>query len=111
MAETKSKQAEQTQTTETPETETPGAETSNYQADRDAILEATQQFVRSVLRAGIHMAIAPVNLLPPEPREHFISAGREFTRGLTTLAHELADDFEKMVVEVKEEVKEDEVTE
>lgn len=98
MAETKKKQEEQTQTTETPGTETPG-----YQADRDELLEASQQFFRSLFRAGVHLALAPVNMLPPEPRDHFKAAGREFTRGLATLAHELADDFEKIVEEEKED--------
>jgi hypothetical protein len=48
-----------------------------------------------------------VNMLPEEPREHFVSAGREFTRGLATLAHELADNFDKIVDEVKEDAGKD----
>jgi hypothetical protein len=41
-------------------------------------------------------------MLPQEPREHFVTAGREFTRGLAALAQELAGVFDKMVEEVKE---------
>jgi hypothetical protein len=45
-----------------------------------------------------------VSRLPEEPREHFVSAGREFIRGLATFAHELADNFDKIVDEVKQDV-------
>jgi hypothetical protein len=54
---------------------------------------------------GVHLALAPVYLLPEEPREHFVRAGREFTRGFTTLAHELADDVDKIVDEVETDLK------
>ena len=48
--------------------------------------------------------MAPVYMLPEEPRDHFVTAGRVITRGLATLAHELADDFEKAVDQMREEV-------
>jgi hypothetical protein len=70
-------------------------------------MQASQQFLRTLFRAGVHLAMSPVNMLPPEPREHFLSAGREFTRGLATLAHEIADDFDKFVDEVREEEERD----
>ena len=97
-------QAEQTQTTETPGTQTP---TSDEKTDRDELKEASQQFFRTLFRAGVHLAMTPVSMLPEEPREHFVSAGREFTRGLATLAHELADDFDKIVDEAKADVEKD----
>jgi hypothetical protein len=92
-------QAEQTQTTQTPSTQT---STPGEQSDRDELKEASQQFFRALFRAGVQLAITPVSLLPEEPREHFVSAGREFTRGLATLAHELANNFDKVVDEVNE---------
>jgi hypothetical protein len=92
MADTPKMQAEQTETTETPGTETP---TPDKKSDRDELKEASQQFFRTLFRTGVHLAMTPVYMLPEEPREHFVSAGREFTRGLATLARELADDFEK----------------
>jgi hypothetical protein len=98
-------QAEQTQTTETPGTQPP---TPDEKTDRDELREASQQFVRTLLRAGVHLAMTPVSMLPEESREHFVSAGREFTRGLATFAHELADNFDKIVDEVKEDVGKDE---
>ena len=105
MADTTKTQAEQAQTTETPATETP---TPDEKSDRDELREASQQFFRTLFRAGVHLAMTPVHMLPEEPREHFVSAGREFTRGLATFAHELADNFDKIVDEVKEDVKKDE---
>jgi len=47
--------------------------------------------------------LAPVYAMPEEPREHFFSAGREFTRGLSTLAQEIAEDFDKLVKRDEEE--------
>ena len=105
MVDTTNKQAEQTQTTETPGTETP---TPEEKSDRDELKEASQQLFRTLFQAGINLAKTPVNMLPEESREHFVSAGREFTRGLATFAHELADNFEKIVDEGKEDVRKDE---
>ena len=100
MVDTTNTQAEQTQTTEMPGTETP---TPDEKSDRDELKEASQQFFRTLFQAGVHLAMTPVNMLPEEPREHFVSAGREFTRGLSTLAQEIADDFDKLVKRDKEE--------
>jgi hypothetical protein len=105
MEDTTKEQAEQTQTTETPGTETP---TPDGKSDRDELKEASQQFFRTLFQAGINLAKTPVNMLPEESREHFVSAGREFTRGLATFAHELADNFDKIVDERKEDVRKDE---
>ena len=96
MAKPTNMQAEQTQTS-----------TPDEKTDRDELKEATQQFFRTLFRAGLHLAMTPVSMLPEEPREHFVSAGREFTRGLATLAHELADNFDKIVNEVKADVEKD----
>ncbi|MGZ3610413.1 MAG: hypothetical protein ACXVDN_18520 [Ktedonobacteraceae bacterium] len=54
------------------------------------------------------MARTSVNMLPEESREHIVSAGRELTRGLATFAHELADNFDKIADERKEDVEKDE---
>jgi hypothetical protein len=97
LVDSKKKQGEQEP--ETPET----SARSELHAERDELAQAAEQFVRSLFRAGVELALLPVNMLPPEPRLHFKAAGREFTRGLATLAHELADDFEKVVEEAREE--------
>jgi hypothetical protein len=69
----------------------------NYKTDRDEVRHASEQFFRSLFRAGVHAMMAPVYVLPEESREHFFTAGREFTRGLSSLAQEIADDFDKFV--------------
>lgn len=99
MADTTKKPVEQTQPAEAPGTETPAPD---KKSDSDELMEASQQFFRTLFRTGVHLAMTPVTMLPEEPREHFVTAGREFTRGLATLAQELAGVFDKMVDEVKE---------
>jgi hypothetical protein len=89
---------------EAPFTETP---TPDEQSLRGELKEASQQFFSTLFRVGIHLALTPVSLLPEEPREHFVSAAREFTRGLTTLARELADNVDKIVEEVETDLEKD----
>ena len=98
MAITTKTQKEQMQHIETPGTE---KTTSGEQSLRDELREDSQQFFRTLFRMGVRLALAPVYLLPQEPRGHFVSAGREFTRGFTSLAHELAGTVDKMVEEVE----------
>ena len=64
--------------------------------EREELQQATQRFIRSMFRTGVHLALLPVNRLPERPRLHFQAAGREFTNGLATLVHELADGLEEM---------------
>lgn len=97
MADTTKKPEEQTQSTEMPDAGAP-----DKKSDSDELMEASQQFFRTLFRTGLHLAMTPVTMLPEEPREHFVTAGREFTRGLATLAQELVGVFDKMVDEVKE---------
>jgi hypothetical protein len=78
----------------------------DYKAERDEVRHASEQFFRTLFRAGVHVAMAPVYVLPEESREHFFTAGREFTRGLSSLAQEIADDFDKLVTREKEEAEE-----
>ena len=68
-------------------------------AESEELQQATGRFIRSMLRTGISLALLPVNRLPRKPQQHFQSAGREFTRELATLVHELADGLEGMVEE------------
>jgi hypothetical protein len=104
MAVTTKTQKEQTHTMETPGTEktTPGE-----QSLRVELREDSQQFFRTLFRMGVRLALAPVYLLPEEPRGHFVSAGREFARGFTSLAHELADTVDKIVEEVESDLTRD----
>ena len=74
----------------------------DYRTDREEVRNASEQLFRSLFRAGVHVAMAPVYVLPEESREHFFTAGREFTRGLSSLAQVIADDFDKLVSRDKE---------
>ena len=65
-------------------------------AERKELQQATRHFIRSLFRTGVSVALLPVNRLPRKPQQHFQAAGREFTRGLATLIHELADGLEEM---------------
>jgi hypothetical protein len=100
MADTKQKQEEPVQEEKAQEEQAKTSQASgtpDYKTDRDEVRHASEQFFRSLFRAGVHAALAPVYVLPEESREHFFSAGREFTRGLSSLAQEIADDFDKLV--------------
>jgi hypothetical protein len=106
MADPKQKQEESVHQENPQEEQTQTSQASgipDYKTDRDEIRHSSEQFFRSLFRAGVHMALAPVYVLPEESREHFFSAGREFTRGLSTLAQEIADDFDKLVSREREE--------
>jgi hypothetical protein len=92
------------QTTETPGFEAPA---SDERSNRDELMEASQQFFRALFRTGVHVAMTPVSMLPEESRQHFLSAGREFTRGLATMAQELSNVFDRMAEETKEKVEGD----
>ena len=79
MIHTKDKQEEQKRT---------------MQAEREELQQATRRFIRSLVRTGGSIALLPVTRLPREPRQHFLTAGREFTRGWAALVHEFADGIE-----------------
>jgi hypothetical protein len=66
-------------------------------AEREELQQATRHFIRSVFRTGMSLALLPVKSLPQKPQQHFYTAGREFTHGLATLVHELANGLEEAV--------------
>ena len=65
-------------------------------AEREDLRIATRHFIRSIFRTAVSSALLPVNSLPHKPQQHFYAAGREFTQGVATLVHELADGLEEM---------------
>jgi len=106
MADPKQKQEETPQEEQAQEEQAKTSRASgapDYKTDRDEVRNASEQFFRTLFRAGVHAAMAPVYILPEESREHFFTAGREFTRGLSSLAQEIADDFDKLVKRDEEE--------
>ena len=68
-------------------------------AELEELQQATRRFIRSMFRTGVNVALLPVNRLPRKPQQHFSAAGREFTHGLATLVHELANGLEEMAKE------------
>ena len=109
MADMKQKQQETVQDEQAQEEQAQTSQASgipDFKTDRDEVRHASEQFFRSLFRAGVHVAMAPVYILPEESREHFFTAGREFTRGLSSLAQEIADDFDKLVQRDEEEAAE-----
>ena len=110
MADTKQKQEETVQDEQAQEEQAQTSQASgipDFKSDRDEVRSASEQFFRSLFRAGVHAALAPVYILPEESREHFFSAGREFTRGLSSLAQEIADDFDKLVSRENEKLEDE----
>jgi hypothetical protein len=69
-------------------------------AEREELRQATGHLIRGMFRAGVSVALLPINSLPPRPRQHFHTAGREFTLGLAKLVHEFGDGLEEMVKDV-----------
>src|SRR5947209_20636372 len=68
----------------------------SIRAEREELQQATKHFMRSMFRTGISLAFLPVNSLPQKTQQHFYAAGREFTHGVATLMHELANGIEEM---------------
>jgi hypothetical protein len=104
MEDTTTGQAGQTHTTEEAGTE---ISASDSQADFKELKETSRQFFNTLVRVGIHLATTPVSQLSKEPRGHFTNAVSEFTRGLSTLAHELANAVDKVTEEVSVNEKND----
>jgi hypothetical protein len=65
-------------------------------AEREDLRLATQHFIRSMFRTGVSFALLPVKRLPHKSQQHFHAAGREFTQGVATLVHELANGIEEI---------------
>ena len=104
MEDTRGEQAEQANTTEKSGTQRPE---SDVQADFEELKEVSQHFFSTLVRVGMHLARTPVSQLPEAPREHFAEAVSEFTQGLSTLAHELANTVEKVSEDVRQHEKKD----
>jgi hypothetical protein len=68
-------------------------------AEREELQQATRRFIRTLFRSGINVALLPISRLPREPRQHFQTAGREFTRGWAALVREFADGIGEMAKE------------
>jgi hypothetical protein len=66
------------------------------QPESEELRMATRLFMRSLAHTGKSLSLLPVTSIPREPRQHFLAAGREFTRGWAALVRELADGIDAM---------------
>ncbi len=66
------------------------------QLEHEELEVATRHFVHSLLKSGKSVTLLPVTRIPAKPRKHFMSAGREFTRGWAALVREFADAIDRM---------------
>jgi hypothetical protein len=73
--------------------------TKYKQTEYAELQQATRHFLRSLVRTGGSVALQPITRLPREPRQHFLAAGREFTRGWTALVREWAFGIEGVTTE------------
>lgn len=73
--------------------------TKDKQTEYAELQQATRHFLRSLVRTGGSVALLPITRLPREPRQHFLAAGREFTRAWAALLREFADGVEGLARE------------
>jgi hypothetical protein len=66
------------------------------QLEREELKEATRHFFRSLVRTGKSAPLTPITRIPLKPRQHFLAAGVEFTRGWAALIREVADGIDRL---------------
>ncbi len=66
------------------------------QLEQEELKEATRRFVHSLLQIGKGAPLRPIARIPQKPRQHFVAAGREFTRGWAALVREFADGIDQL---------------
>jgi hypothetical protein len=69
------------------------------QPEYEELKKATRQLMRSLVHTGKSLTLLPITSFPLEPRQHFLAAGREFTRGWAALVRELADGIDGIATE------------
>src|SRR5215469_12983585 len=65
------------------------------QLEREELKEATSRFFHSLVRTGKSAPLTPITRIPLKPRQHFLAAGVEFTRGWAALIREVADSIDR----------------
>jgi hypothetical protein len=73
----------------------------HVQQEQEELTEATRAFMRSLVHTGRNMTLFPITRLPQNSRQHFLAAGREFTRGWAALVRGLADGIDELAKETK----------
>ena len=65
------------------------------QLEREELKEAARHFFHSLVQTGKSAPLSPITRIPQKPRQHFLAAGREFTRGWAALIREFADGIDR----------------
>ena len=68
---------------------------------QEELSEATRILFRSMVNTGRNVTLYPVTRLPRDSRQHFLAAGREFTRGWASLIRGFADGIDGLAKESK----------
>jgi hypothetical protein len=66
------------------------------QLEREELKEATRRFFHSLVQTGKSAPLTPITRIPQKPRQHFLAAGAEFTRGWAALIHEIANGIDRL---------------
>jgi hypothetical protein len=75
--------------------------THRASAEPEDLSFATRRFLGSLFKAGLNLAMIPVNMLPRESRAHFRTAGQEVTRGVAAVTHQAAQRLDELADESK----------
>ena len=79
--------------------DTQGDQRRRVQPEQEELTEATRVFFRSLVHTGRNMTLSPITRLPQDSRQHFLAAGREFTRGWAALIRGFADGIDGLAKE------------
>jgi len=79
--------------------DTQGDQRQRVQHEPDELSEATRVFFRSLAHTGRNITLSPITRLPQDSRQHFLAAGREFTRGWAALVRGVADGIDRIARE------------
>jgi hypothetical protein len=82
---------------DTPDTQ--GDQRRRVQPEQEELTEATRVFIRSLVNSGRNLTLYPITRLPRNSRQHFLAAGREFTRGWAALIRGFADGIDGLAKE------------
>jgi hypothetical protein len=81
--------------------DTQGDQRRRVQPGQEELSEATRAFMSSLVHTGRNITLSPITRLPPDSRQHFLAAGREFTRGWAALIRGLADGIDGLANETR----------
>ena len=81
------------------ETDEGEVKVKNVRVAQEDVRTSTRNLLASLFKAGASLIALPVSVLPHDSQTHMRTAGREFTRGVASLAREVADALNKATEE------------